>query len=682
MTYPAAPGVKSTAQFAVNKGTFQGGRSHTVLLRRLACPNLDPNPFVPGTATPYFADKPFNPYVTVDYLSNVPTNDAVKVLPGDTGLTGQWNTANYMPPDRRRSMARRQPYVAALADLTQQNAPAEPVRATFFKHNNSTEAAETTRHLDVPFDWLVHLDRAPATVAEVLNVSAVPPHRLTQQFVVGKYDQEVAPGLQPDLLSRQLTAEAKYQHLAPWQDQNARLYRALEYFTVGDRSPYPGTGGRVAGLVNVNTAFDRATFEAVIDARLQPGPTVPRKGNFFFENPPVGATPAAGAVTDAWQAIGANSVLQRKQVLLSGTGPAPDRPFWPFAAPVAVSDPALPGYDPQYPNTPYNYPFPPVAVTPPNPPGIGVGDTILGGTFTPQHSPQATPPQVSTDYSPTQGAVNYTAAQPPTAPDLQDPSQKFPPFILNEVLSKISGHVTTRSNTFAVFLTVGFFEVVDDATLPVKLGAEVTTSNGKAIRHQMFSVVDRTNLAIDAGKALNPLPPTATWEPPDPTGRLRQAPTTPVFMSMADTVPAGAGAPPAANQRATPVVVGIAGGLPAGYDALTPVTFKPYQPVSPATTALASPPPPSPPTPQGTYWQPGTCQWMFLDIGAKQEPVQVTLDQTGTRLQLLFPFGARFDHAPGAMLCTYQPGNPGPQGAIDYTSPQYQAVVPYAYIVQ
>ena len=73
---------------------------------------------------------------------------------------------------------------------------------------------------------------------------------------------------------------------------------------------------------------------------------------------------------------------------------------------------------------------------------------------------------------------------------------------------------------------------------------------------------------------------------------------------------------------------------------------------------------------------------MFLDIGEKQEPVQVRLDNTGTKLQLLFPFGAKYSHAPGAMLCTYQPGNPGPQGAIDYSSPQYKAVVPFTYIVQ
>jgi len=73
---------------------------------------------------------------------------------------------------------------------------------------------------------------------------------------------------------------------------------------------------------------------------------------------------------------------------------------------------------------------------------------------------------------------------------------------------------------------------------------------------------------------------------------------------------------------------------------------------------------------------------MYLDMGGRQEPVQVTLDATGTKLQLLFPNGAQFAHQPGTMLCTYQPGNPGPQGPIDYGSPQYKAVVPFAYIIQ
>jgi hypothetical protein len=678
MTYAAPPAVKSTAQFAVNKGSFQGGRTHTVLLRRLACPSLDPNPLVldPGDARygqPFLPTKPFNPYVTVDYMSGVPTNDAVKILPGNTALAGQWNDpakgGNYMAPGLRRSIGRHQPYAAALADYTLPSAPANPVRATFFSHNQGTQPnqQQATGAIDAPFDWLIHLDRAPTTVAELLNVSALPPHQLTQAFLPFAPNRYQPPAVDNTSIgTRTLANEIKYQHVAPWQDQNARIYRALEFFTVGDRSPYPGTCGRVPGKVNINTAFDKVVFDALADAKVKG--TTPNS-NFFYETP--GTTPA-GAVTDAWTTNAVNSLLQRKAGMITGTGPAIDRPFWPFASPVEITDTTNPNRDPQYAGTQYSYPFPPPP-TAGGVAGIGIGDTILGGTFTPQHS--AT--QVSVEYTPTAGLSNpYSYAQPP-AQAAFDPSEKYPPYILNEMLTKIAGHVTPRSNNFAVFLTVGFFEVTNDTTLPVQLGAELVSSNGKTIRHQMFSVVDRTNLAIDAGKAFDPTVP-------NQNGRLQQAATPPVFMSLADAIPAGAGAPATANAPATPLVVNVAGGLPTNYDSVTPVTFKPFQQA--AAAFLANPPAPFPQPPPATrrwtYWPSGTCQWMFLDSGATQEPVQVTLDQTGTRLQLLFPNGAQFSHPPGAMLCTYQPGNPGPQGAIDYSSPQYKAVVPYTYIVQ
>ncbi len=546
---------------------------HAVVLQRLACPLLPPNP--PAGPSPIFPPAidptlPYNPYVTVDVLPHVRVNDAVRYLksprPGVIPPTDRsLDPTKYKPVAQRRSQGRKQPYasffklgttpyepdpaVSQVVNQTKTNA-GQPMH-TFFQHNDQapppTGPSGPTATLTVPFDWLVHLDRQLTGPMELLNVSAVRPDVLTQKFV--------------SVVGGNLTTFA---HLAPWTDPDARLFRALEYLMVGDRSIYPGTGGRRPGLININTVYSKEVLDALIDAQ---------QSNHFTQQ----------AVDEVW-----NNLLQRKQQLFSGGDPSRDRPIFPLAAPItSAGDPQLPA-------------------------GVGLQDTILGGTFTPQQPTSFVP-----------------------SPDPANPVNKHP-YIANELLTKVSPHLTTRSNVFALFETVGFFEVMDDSTQPPKLGAEIKTSDGRIIRHRMFALIDRTNLAFDPN----------AFAQVGPSCLLQQSATQPVFLSTPSTVAPGA----------TTAQLLIPRGIPTAYDGNSAVTFG---------------------------------QTLFADTGVNQEPVVVTAttpvvgDSTGSVvLTVSFPAGPSKGHAGGFMLCNVVPGNPGPQGAIDYNLPQYKGLIPFTYIMQ
>ena len=195
----------------------------TVLLRRLANPNLapQPNPAAAG----------YNPYVTVDYIdmSKVTLPAGGWIINDGRKYISTGKNPNYVAAvTSRYSFGRQQPY-AGIAGQWKQQAPATPAANqpldTFFSVN--TPAA------------------APAKLAGSPGPPAHQPGRIASGF-----------GIQAPRTDAAILSDVNgnlFGHVAPWMDPNSRLYRLLEFVKVKNLMPGVAEGGRVPGKVNINT---------------------------------------------------------------------------------------------------------------------------------------------------------------------------------------------------------------------------------------------------------------------------------------------------------------------------------------------------------------------------------------------------------------------------------------------
>jgi hypothetical protein len=84
---------------------------------------------------------------------------------------------------------------------------------------------------------------------------------------------------------------------------------------------------------------------------------------------------------------------------------------------------------------------------------------------------------------------NYLGANPPA-------DRRQHPYYRTEILQKMMNLTTVRTHQFAVWITVGFFEVLNTGTpylgIADQLGAELGALAGKNIRYRSFFILDRT----------------------------------------------------------------------------------------------------------------------------------------------------------------------------------------------
>jgi hypothetical protein len=485
---------------AVNPATYSLPQP-SVLLRRLACPYLPPNP-APGQ--PLNPALPYNPYVTVDYIFKVFPHYAAKVSPDGP------DEPPPPRPEQRFSVGRRQPYAGHAAhQRNQQPTPPLPGQPqhSFFQHNVDAGVPGPnwrTAPAGYPaFDWLIHLDRPLVSPVELFQVSAWPPHLLLQEFLNPRRRNLRNPN-------------DPYSHRAPWLDEDLppsaahshRLYRALEFFCT--HNPSLGTDTAVTACAAAVTAGPNQTVtpQAMAGVTATGGGWQIEVGSTLIVDHgrpseevvrvkavlPVGSPRPAQFIADFLRPHAAGFTLTPTVVSERLPGKINLNTVWDEEIFLALCDPQGPnGFNKGTAAALFNRLK--KTIRPPS------GGDTPGPGDRPLLSLTAGPALVSTSPLYFDGGLKDTLFRSDTPdgnPILVDPTKRHP-VQQYELLNKIFSQVTTRSNVFAVWVTVGYFEVTDENARPVKLGGELGRAEGRHVRHRMFAVVDRSVLQINPG---------------------------------------------------------------------------------------------------------------------------------------------------------------------------------------
>jgi hypothetical protein len=243
----------------------------------------------------------------------------------------------------------------------------------------------------------------------------------------------------------------RFGHRVPWFDESNRLYRAFEFLETHDRrtSPFPATDPVTSIDRERLNLVDRYHGKGNLNTMYGPWPPGSGFGDrnifraFCAAQRLLNSDPPSANIFSDEQVDAIFQALVNSRTPVGIPGSPLDRPFRGQAV-----GPTPAGV--QYPM------------------GAGIADTLL--------RPQAV----------NGGPIDPRLFEVPNVPH---------PHMQYELLTKIYNNVTTRSNVFAVWVTVGFFEVqFNPVTQRDELGAELGRADSRNVRHRMFAVIDRSQL--------------------------------------------------------------------------------------------------------------------------------------------------------------------------------------------